>query len=328
IETAEEDWGSALATLDRTLSAKLVTRDAARRRRTVLLTAQAMTASEAARAQTGEARRAALEKALSLAMQAVSLDPVFVPAVALAARLCGETGRARRGAKLVEDAWKTAPHPDLADAFLGLVDGESGYDRFKRMRMLVGHNRDHVESRVALARAAIGARDWLAARGALEGFVGANAGERPSQRICELMAEIEEGEHGNRGSARDWLARALHAPEDPAWTGEGWRSLSWSPINPVSGEFDALEWKVPGQRLLPVARPAAPVAADDDLPLPPKDETLPETRDAPHELRPQLEEDEAEAEAFTPPLPDDPGPAALDEFGDAADGEIEGERKW
>lgn len=337
IETAEEDWDNALATLDRTLSAKLVSRDVARRRRTVLLTAQAMTAAEAARGQTGDAKRAALEKALSLALQAGSLDTGFVPAVTLAAKLCGQTGRARRGAKLIEDAWKTAPHPDLADAFMDLVEGESGYDRFKRMRMLAGHNRDHAESRIALARAAIGARDWLAARGALEAFVGANATERPSQRVCELMAEIEEGEHGNRGSAREWLARALHAPEDPAWTGEGWRSLTWSPINPVTGEFDALEWRAPGQRLLPVARPAAsaPAPADADKALPPGDEApLAAETGARHELRPQPEEDEAEA--FTPPLPDDPGPAASDDFGPEepeeyggiADGDAKGERKW
>jgi HemY protein len=217
---------------------------------------------------------------------------------------------------------------------MGLVEGESGYDRFKRLRMLAGHNRDHVESRIALARAAIGARDWLAARGALEVFVGANATERPSQRVCELMAEIEEGEHGNRGSAREWLARALHAPEDPAWTGEGWRSLAWSPINPVTGEFDALEWRAPGQRLLPVAQPAAsaPAPADADMALPPRDEApLAAEAEAGHELRPQLEEDEAEA--FTPPLPDDPGPASSDDFGPEeyggiADGDAKGERKW
>lgn len=319
IETAQEDWDAALATLDRSLSAKLIARDQARRRRAILLTAKAMTVEEAARVQVGEAARAAREKALSLALEAASLEPDFVPAAALAARLCGETGRARRGAKLVEDIWARAPHPDLADAYMGLVEGESAYDRFKRVRLLVGHNRDHVESRVALARAAIGARDWLAARGALEAFAGAEAGERPTQRICELMAEIEEGEHGNRGGAREWLARALHAPEDEAWTGEGYRARRWSPINPVTGEFDALAWKAPGLRLatsvsLPAVSPASPEpetpAAEPEAPH----------AELAHAARPQLEEDEALA--FPPPVPDDPGPSA-----DGVD-EFEGEQKW
>jgi HemY protein len=327
IETAEEDWGAALKTLDRSLRAKLVSRNEARRRRTVLLTAQAIVAAEAARMQVGEARKAAKETALSQALQAVSLDPSFVPAAALAARLCGETGRVRKGAKLVEDAWVQAPHPDLAEAYMGLVEGESGYDRFKRMKLLAGRNRDHVESRVALARAAIGARDWLAARGALEPFVGENAAERPTQRICELMAEIEEGEHGNRGSAREWLARALHAPEDPAWTGEGWRSAVWSPINPVTGEFDALEWRVPGLRLLPAEREEpAPAIAEGDKTSPRMEEAPVISASAGHgHIRPQLEEDEAIA--FPSLLPDDPGPEGADDL-DVEIEEAQRGEKW
>lgn len=329
IETSEEDWAAALATLDRMLAAKLVTRDVARHRRAVLLTAQAQTAAEAARLQIGEAKKGPREKALSLALDAASLEPDFVPAVALAAKLCGETGRVRRGAKLVEDIWARHPHPDLADAYMNLIEGESAYDRFKRVRLLAGHNRDHVESRVALARAAVAARDWLAARGALEPFVGAqaaasNADGRPSQRICELMAAIEEGEHGDRGSAREWLARALHAPEDEAWTGEGYRSHRWSPINPVTGEFDALQWRAPGLRLPSVVvPPVAPSAPAPEAPPLAEEEPAPAAAET-HHIRPQLEEDEALA--FPPPLPDDPGPGA-DDF-DVEPGDGEGRDKW
>lgn len=321
IETSEEDWEASLATLDRMLSAKLLTRDVARHRRAVLLTALAQTAEEAAAAQVGEAKHAPRERALSLALDAASLEPDFVPAVALAAKLCGETGRVRRGAKLVEGLWSRHPHPDLADAYMNLVEGESAYDRFKRVRLLAGHNRDHVESRVALARAAVSARDWLAARGALEPFVGANAVERPSQRICELMAAIEEGEHGDRGSAREWLARALHAPEDAAWTGEGYRSHRWSPINPVTGEFDALTWRAPGLRLAPVVVP--PASVPSPVPAAPAAEERP-APPVEHTVRPQIEEDEALA--FAPPLPDDPGPTGADEF-DGEPGGNEGQ-KW
>ncbi len=51
IEAAEEDWDGALKTLDREVSAKVISRDKARRRRAVLLTAKAMTAAEAAQGQ-------------------------------------------------------------------------------------------------------------------------------------------------------------------------------------------------------------------------------------------------------------------------------------
>ena len=35
------------------------------------------------------------------------------------------------------------------------------------------------------------------------------------------MSEVEEAEHGDRGRVREWLARAVHAPRDPAWTADG-----------------------------------------------------------------------------------------------------------
>lgn len=298
IEAAGEDWDGALATLDRTVSAKLIARDEARRRRAVLLTAQAMTALEAARAQAPETRAPALEKALKLASEAVSLEPDFVPAIALAAQLYAETGKHRRAVKLIEDAWARAPHPDLADVWLEMVKDETGYDRAERAKALVARNPTHRESHILEARGAIGARDWKGARAALSAYAGPTASETPTQRICELMAEIEEGEFGDRSAARSWLTRALHAPEDPQWSGAGYRAYRWSPINPVTGEFDALKWAA-----LDTVSDRLPVAAEsvtEEAPAP-APEKLPEK-----EIVETVEIDN-EVLAFTPPLPDDPG---------------------
>ena len=59
------------------------------------------------------------------------------------------------------------------------------------------------------------------------------------------MAEIEQRESGDEGRAREWMARALHAPRDPAWTADGFVSDRWMPVSPVSGRLDAFQWKVP-----------------------------------------------------------------------------------
>jgi HemY protein len=298
IEAAGEDWDAALATLDRTVSAKLIARDEARRRRAVLLTAQAMTALEAARAQAPEVRTPALEKALKLASEAVSLEPDFVPAIALAARLYAETGKQRRAVKLIEDAWTRAPHPDLADVWLEMVEDETGYARAERARALAARNPAHRESRILEARGAIGARDWKSARAALSAYAGPTASEAPTQRICELMAEIEEGEFGDRGAARSWLTRALHAPEDPQWSGTGYRAHRWSPINPVTGEFDGLKWAAP--ELLSDRLPVVAESADEDAPA--------SASEGPAEKESvETVEIDTEVLAFTPPLPDDPG---------------------
>ena len=59
------------------------------------------------------------------------------------------------------------------------------------------------------------------------------------------MAEIEQRESGDEGRAREWMARALHAARDPAWTADGFVSDRWMPVSPVSGRLDAFQWKVP-----------------------------------------------------------------------------------
>ena len=59
------------------------------------------------------------------------------------------------------------------------------------------------------------------------------------------MAEIEQRESGDEGRAREWMARALRAPRDPAWTADGFVSDRWMPVSPVSGRLDAFQWKVP-----------------------------------------------------------------------------------
>ena len=82
----------------------------------------------------------------------------------------------------------------------------------------------------------------------------------PTQAVCLLMAEIEEGQNGDQGKAREWLARAVRAPRDPAWTADGIVTDEWEPVSPVTGELDAFEWKVPAQRRRR-AGPEAPAAA-------------------------------------------------------------------
>ena len=59
------------------------------------------------------------------------------------------------------------------------------------------------------------------------------------------MARIEGEQHGNAGGVREWLARAVNAPRDPAWTADGIVSDVWAPISPVTGALDAFRWRVP-----------------------------------------------------------------------------------
>jgi HemY protein len=208
-----------------------------------------------------------------------------VPAAALAGRLLTEAGERRKAAKIVEAAWKASPHPDLADAYAHLRLSDSARDRLGRVQALARMAPGHVEGALAIARAALDAREFAAARHALEPLAAA-----PTQRVAMLMAELEELE-GDAGRAREWMARALNAALDPAWTADGIVSDRWLPISPVTGRLDAFHWKVPVAELgdrdrMPVLIDMAPrrTVVSEALPQPPASAA----EAPPHEAVPEI----------------------------------------
>jgi HemY protein len=252
------DWAGALALLE--ANKHTLDRDGYRRQRAVMLTAQALASEETDR-----------DQAKAFAVEAAKLEPTFVPAAALAGRMLAEGGELRKASRIVQKAWQAHPHPDLAQVFSDLRFGDAARDRLKRVEALAKQAPGHVEGALALARAAIDAREFPKARAALAAFLAA-----PTRRVALMMAELERSEHNDEGRAREWIARALHAAPDPVWTTEGHVSDRWLPLSP-SGKLDAFEWRVPvtgisrpGAPIEPeapaiAAVTAAPVAANDDM---------------------------------------------------------------
>jgi HemY protein len=226
---AARDWAGALGALERNSRNGLIDRAEYRRKRAVLLTARALAAEETDR-----------DSARALAIEAVKLAPTFVPAADLAGRLLSEAGELRWASRIIEKAWQANPHPDLADTYAHLRPGDSARERLARVETLARRTPGHVESAHAVARAALEAQEFAAARNAIKPLL-----KEPTQRVAVLMAEIERRESGDEGRAREWMARALHLPRDPAWTADGVMSDRWLPVSPVSGRLDAFEWKVP-----------------------------------------------------------------------------------
>src|SRR6185437_12271456 len=106
--------------------------------------------------------------------------------------------------RIIETAWKANPHPDLAEAYAHLRLGDSARERLTRIEALAQKTPGHVESALAVARVAIDAHEFGVARVMLKPLL-----NEPTQRVAELMAEIEERESGDEGRAREWMARAL-----------------------------------------------------------------------------------------------------------------------
>lgn len=243
------DWQAARTAVERRAALRLADKADAKRQRAVLLAAEAL-----------EARGTAPEKALAAALEAVKLAPGLTPAAALAGRMLAERGDIRKAVKLLEAAWKEVSHPDIAAAYLDVRPGDSAQDRLARATTLAKLRPADPEGVLALAGAAIHARDFAKARSTLKPLLAGGA----SVRACLLMAELEEAEHGAAGRVREWLARATRAPRDAAWVADGLVSDQWMPVSPISGRLDAFVWTVPPATLSSQAPALDDVLADLD----------------------------------------------------------------
>ena len=236
------DWAGALKSLTTGYKNGHLEKAEADRRRAVLLTAQAQAIEETES-----------QKAMDLAVEAHNLAPDLVPAAAIAGRQLAARGSTPRAAKIIERTWKKSPHPDLSVVYAFARPGDSPRDRLERIKRLARLTPHSSEGPIAVATAAVDARNWDEARSALAPLLES----RLSPRVCTLMARIEGGERQNAGGVREWLARALTAPRDPAWTANGMVSETWAPISPVTGALDAFQWKVPLETAPGTELPAA-----------------------------------------------------------------------
>ena len=249
---AAKDWSGALDALEHMKSA--LERSDYRRKRAVLLVARAQALEDIDR-----------DTSRLLVLESVKLAPDLVPAAALAGRRLSEAGDVRKARKILEAAWAINPHPDIAESYANVRLGDSARERLARMKKLAEKVPGQLEGALAVARAALDAREFATARAALAPYVSA-----PTRRVATLMAEIEEADQGDQGRVREWMSRAMRASGDPAWTADGMVSEHWLPVAP-SGKLDGFEWKVPLAAIgdsKPVIEAAPPVAEALTLPMP------------------------------------------------------------
>ncbi|MDJ1463137.1 heme biosynthesis protein HemY [Nitratireductor sp. GZWM139] len=302
-KTGEGEWDGALKLLDSRKATGKDERESVASRRAVLLTAKAMDVLDA---DPQTARTAALE--------AHKLRPDFVPAAVTAARALFRQNELRKGSKVLETVWKKEPHPEIADVYIHARPGDSTHDRLARAKKLQSLKRNNVESALIVGRAALDAGEFQLARESCE----AAARLGPRESVYLLMADIEEAETGDQGRVRQWLAKALRAPRDPAWVADGYVAERWAPISPVTGKLDAFEWRMPMERLAQVVEseedfsPAPSIPAPKEEPETAEAETVvieaetvkPEPAAKPQE--PEKPSEPSPETAKTPPQPPEP----------------------
>lgn len=288
------DWDGALRILENNLAAGLIDPSPYKRQRGVLLTARAIDLETSDR-----------DKSRASVMEAVKLAPTLVPAATLAAKFLSENNQTRRAMQVIEAAWVAQPHPDLADAYAHVRLGDSALNRLSRVEKLAAKVPGHIEGALAVARAAIDAKEFARAREALAPFI-----ETPTQRVAILMAELERAEHGESGNARIWMQRAVRAALDPAWTADGYVSERWRPVSPVTGRLDAFQWLTPVAALPSEKAPVleAEIAEEPALPAP-LDVTPAATLPPPATVQDNEPPAPAEEAAPAPPAPAAPANA-------------------
>ncbi|WP_082653148.1 heme biosynthesis protein HemY [Aureimonas sp. AU22] len=230
LKAAQGDFDGALAILEAQRDSRLIDKAESRRLRAVLLAGKAQTLADADPA-----------GARTLAREAQKLAPDLVPAAAIAGRAAIRLGDGRAATKALEASWKVAPHPEIAALYIHARSGDGVEERLRRARALAALHPGHVESRLAVAHAALDARDFATARA--EAVAAAEAEPRESTYL--LLADIEDAESGNEALVRQWMGRALHAPKDPIWTADGATNRDWAPVSPVTGRLDAFRWVSP-----------------------------------------------------------------------------------
>ena len=183
-KTASGDWDGALKLIDAQKSTRQVERDVINRRRGVLLTAKAQDLLDSD-----------LSAAKTAAVEANRLLPDFPPAAVIAAKALFRQNDIRKGAKVLEAAWKAEPHPAVADLYIHARPGDAVLDRLSRAQKLQSLRTNNVESSLAVARAALDAQEFKVAREAAEAAVRM----QPREGAYLILADIEEAETGRPG---------------------------------------------------------------------------------------------------------------------------------
>ncbi len=184
-----------------------------------------------------------IDEALKLAKKAYKKRTDFIPAILQIAQLHLKMGKKTLAEKLIKTTWKHIPHPQLADFWAYMRQDHLPLDQVKWAEKLVAVNPDHIESRIALIKAAMKASLWGVARTQLTAAL-KNA---PTKRVYHLFAQLEQKENHDDSQARHWLEKMTEADPDAKWVCQNTGAIfgEWTPLSPADHSFNSLKWQIP-----------------------------------------------------------------------------------
>lgn len=213
-------------------------------------------------------------KAETLLKKAHKIDPLYIPATLRLADYLIKAKKTRQARKIIEAQWKQAPHPDLIPLWDKLAPKNKAGDSMVRLRWfekLIDLNRDHAESFMAAAEAAIPESLW----GEAEQFLDKAESLRKTARLYRLYSKLAEA-RGQSENARYWMEQAANAPADKVWTCSKTGRIyeSWSPLAQPHGSFNTIVWDYVSAQLQNVLGRPDDLSHDDVQPFDSPDDLL------------------------------------------------------
>lgn len=232
LQTKDGKWSEALATLRQAATNQVFEPQEVERKRAALLL-------ERAKFHLDEGDK---DRAVDDARRAYEADPALSPAAALHISQLIEQGKDRRARKLVEEAYRRTPRPDIAACWAALGRSLSAQDKTRHMAKLIEWKPDHPGALIALAEVEINAGKFSDARKHLEKALA----KRPSRQGYRLMADMVQASENDPAKSKEWLDKASEAPEDPGWRCDncGASHKDWVGLCTSCGSFETQRWRV------------------------------------------------------------------------------------
>ncbi len=252
LELRQRNWSEAQDVLAKTTRIKAVDETHARADRAAMFLARASEAQS----------RGLADQAYLLTREGYDASPNFLPAALAYIPFLMRRNERKGALRIIERAWKAAPHPDLKDSWVKLApeDATTPAQVYRWLEKLAATNPDHEDSHLMLAEAALAQN----LTGEARAHIDAAQLIRKSHKSCRLMANLEE-KLGNHHAAEICLETATSAAPDRVWVCRETGRIypAWMPFARPHNSFNTIVWDDPTQaRREPNVITALPDAGD------------------------------------------------------------------
>jgi len=194
-----------------------------------------------------EAGNGAMKTALKALDKALQFQPGLVPAALLQAELLQEANKTRKALAVLEKAFLSSPHPELARTMVSL-HSQGNTKALARLTTLSGKAGNPPEAALSAAQVALETELWGEALRLVETIPDDIRDSRAWQILADIANHAPDDHDGEKSPwpERDaCLIRAATAPRPAGWTCEacGSGAKIWHSTCPSCGRFASLTWK-------------------------------------------------------------------------------------